>query len=350
MTTARDVGNVLEFETAVRDAIASGRGIGPRLLLAGLVDGPGEQGNGTVRADTPDEARAVVGMYRRHGFVQIKVYNLIQPDELRAITAEAHRLGMTVTGHVPFAMDAIGAVEAGMDGLEHSAFMRAMLPPEALAIEAKTGRLDPAIARFVAPDSPEVERVMRLFKERGAVLDPTLELFELFSHDRSIPLPTIEPGIEKLPPTLGWLRAAYRGTAPPESVNARLAFEKTLAVVGMLHRAGVPIVAGTDVGVYAHSLHHELELFVRAGFTPMEAIQAATVVPARAMKLDKEVGTLERGKRADVILVDGDPLRSISDIRRVSAVMTNGRFYESAALWQTSGSSPERDLNGKYAR
>jgi imidazolonepropionase-like amidohydrolase len=167
-----------------------------------------------------------------------------------------------------------------------------------------------------------------------------LGILELFSHDRSIPLATIEPGVMTLPATLSYFFAAFRGTAPPRSGDERLAFEKTLAVVGVLHRAGVPIVAGTDQAVYVHSLHHELELFVRAGFTPMEAIQAATIVPARAMKLDREVGTLERGKRADAIIVDGDPLRSISEIRRVSAVMTNGRLYESAPLWRSVGFQP----------
>ena len=89
-----------------------------------------------------------------------------------------------------------------------------------------------------------------------------------------------------------------------------------------------------------HSLHREIELYVKAGFTPMEAIQAATIVPARVMKMDKEVGTIEAGKRADLILLDGNPLESISNIRNVRQVVTGGRIYDTAKLWQSVGFKP----------
>src|SRR5262249_56751526 len=101
-----------------------------------------------------------------------------------------------------------------------------------------------------------------------------------------------------------------------------------LEVVAALHRAGVPIVAGTDQSVPGHSLHRELELYVQAGMTPMEAIQSATAVPARAMKLDRELGTIALGKRADLILAEGRPDRSISDIRKVKVVVTGGRVFD----------------------
>jgi imidazolonepropionase-like amidohydrolase len=111
--------------------------------------------------------------------------------------------------------------------------------------------------------------------------------------------------------------------------------------VGVLHRAGVTIVAGTDqLPVPGHSLHRELELYVQAGFTPMEAIQAATIVPARVMKVDSDVGTIEPGKRADLIIVDGNPLENISNIRKVKTVIANGRMYDCARLWQSVGFKP----------
>ena len=116
--------------------------------------------------------------------------------------------------------------------------------------------------------------------------------------------------------------------------------EKDLALIGLLHRAGVTLVAGTDQSVPGHSLHRELELYVQAGLTPMEAIQAATIVPARAMKRDADLGTVAAGKRADLIVVDGDPLADIRTLRRVTLVLAGGRAYEPARLWQSVGFAP----------
>jgi imidazolonepropionase-like amidohydrolase len=113
-----------------------------------------------------------------------------------------------------------------------------------------------------------------------------------------------------------------------------------IAIVGALHRAGVTIVAGTDQVVPGHSLHREIELYVKAGFTPMEAIQAATIVPARVMKVDKDLGTVEPGKVADLIILDANPLEAISNIRRVRTVISGGRTYDCAQLWQSVGFKP----------
>jgi len=113
-----------------------------------------------------------------------------------------------------------------------------------------------------------------------------------------------------------------------------------LKVTGALHKAGVPIVAGTDVGVPGHTLHREIELYVKAGFTPLEAIQAATIVPARVMKVDQEVGTIEKGKRADLIIVDANPLDNISNIRKIRFVVTQGRLFDTAKLWESVGFKP----------
>ena len=119
VTTARDLGNEFEFITAVRDPIAKGEALGPQLLLAGLVDGRGPTTFGTNWADTPEQGRAMVAKYKAAGFQQMKIYDLIKPDVLRAIAAEAHKQGMTVTGHVPRGMTAMQGVEAGMDQINH---------------------------------------------------------------------------------------------------------------------------------------------------------------------------------------------------------------------------------------
>lgn len=336
ITTARDCGNEFEFITAARSAIRSGRGIGPHLLLAGLVDGEGESGNGVIRADTPAEGRAVVHRYRSAGFDQMKIYNLVKPEVLRSIVDEAHGLGMTVTGHVPVTMSAFQAVEAGMDQINHVTFVaRAMIPEGDRSASGEAFML--AVAR-IDLESPQAKQVIEFFKEHGTVIDVTIARSELAWHSKITPVESFEPGIAKVAPELApSLNSTGVSLAPSE---AEPAFRKLLAIVGALHKAGVTIVAGTDGGTPGHSLYRELELYVRAGFTPMEAIQAATVIPARVMKLDKGVGTIEVGKRADMIIVDGNPLENISNIRKVRFVVSRGQIYESAPLWQSVGFQP----------
>jgi imidazolonepropionase-like amidohydrolase len=325
VTTARDVGNEREFIIAARDAIASGRGIGPRLVMAGIVDGSGPMSLGVIRVDTPEQARQQVQQYKEKGFQQIKIYSSVKPQIVKVITAEAHRLGMTVTGHIPIGMNAIEGIEAGMDQINHISYLTAVM-------------VDPG-SKTVDAESPQVKRVIKLLLEHHTVVDPTLALMEIIAHNTATPLSNIEPGILKVAPEL---REGLEtiGTPPAEEQNAAARFRGMLETVRVLHQAGVPIVAGTDQSVPGYSLDREIELYAKAGFTPMEAIQAATLVPARAMGMEKDSGTIEPGKRADVLLVDGNPLENISDIRKVNTVFAGGRMYQPGALWSAVGFKP----------
>jgi len=314
VTTVRDMGNESELLLALRDALASEKALGPRLLLAGLVDGGGPNAFGTVAATTPEEGRAVVGRYHDAGFQQVKLYSLLEPEVVAAISQEAHRLGMTVTGHVPAAMTLRQAVAAGMDHIAH------------LAIRDE-------------PGSEELRRTIEFLRDQGTVLDPTLSWGELLGRSTSTPIDTFQPGFPKIPAPL---RRLFDSAGNPdlEPAAARARLERGLQIVGELHRGGVPIVAGTDEGIPGHSLHREIELYVEAGLTPLEAIQAATIVPARAMRLEKDLGTVEAGKRADLVILDADPLERISNIRTVRYVVTDGRMYEAAELWRSVRFSP----------
>lgn len=329
-TTVRDVGNEFEFIVSVRDALRSGRGLGPRMLLAGIVDGDSPFALGVIRANTPEEARAVVNRYKNAGFDQIKIYSSVKPDVLAAITAAAHRLGLTVTGHIPQGMNAVQAVEKGLDQINHIQY----IPPIMLPKDRKPGT--PAVVNL---DSDEAKQAIRFLKEHGTVIDPTIALMEIITHSKDTPMSTFEPGILKVSRELsGPLNNT--GVAPAGAERAHATFEQWMAVLGALHKASIPIVAGTDQAVPGHSLHREIELYVKAGFTPMEAIQAATIIPARVMKQDKEVGTVEAGKRADLIIIEGNPLESISNIRNVRFVVAGGRLYNCAELWQSVGFKP----------
>lgn len=328
VTTARDVGNELEFIRAVRDAIKAGRGLGPRLLLAGIVDGDSPTALGVIRASNAEQAREVVTRYKNAGFDQIKIYSSIKPDVLRAICDEAHKQGLTVTGHVPTGLNAVQAVEAGMDQINHIQY----LPPVLRAKDQKPGTP-------INFDSPEAQQTIQFFKDHHTVVDPTMALMELILHTSDVPVATFEPGVAKVARELaGPLN--NMGQPPASAPQTKATYDMWIATISALHKAGIPIIAGTDQAVPGHSLHREIELYVKAGFTPMEAIQAATLIPARVMKLENEVGTVEAGKRADLILIEGNPLESISNIRNVRWVVAAGRLFNPADLWQSVGFKP----------
>jgi imidazolonepropionase-like amidohydrolase len=188
-------------------------------------------------------------------------------------------------------------------------------------------------------DSPDAHKALEFLKDHHTVVDPTIALFELFTATTAKTPASFEPGVEKIASELA---PPLTDVEPPSERSELLdkVFTKDIAIVGALHRAGVPIVAGTDQAVPGHSLHREIELYVQAGFTPMEAIQAATIVPARVMGLDKELGTVEKGKRADLILLNADPLADIHNTRKVEYVISNGEMYHTAELWQSVGFKP----------
>jgi imidazolonepropionase-like amidohydrolase len=329
ITSVRDCGNEFDYITTVRDAIQAGRGIGPRLLMAGIVDGNGPIALGAITADTPEEARAVVRRYKDAGAVQIKIYSSIKPALVPVITEEAHKLGLTVTGHVPEGMTTRQAVEAGYDGVNHIHFVARDL------LGMKRGQPLPPL-NF---KTPEARQQLALFKEHHTVFDDTIALFELFSNPTTKPLHVIEPGIDHVATPLAPALNAM-GTPPDHAEEATRRYAYMLATLRELHRQGLTIVAGTDQGIPGYTLHRELEIYVQAGFTPMEALQAATSVPAKVLGLDKDVGTVQVGKRADMLLLDGDPLADIRNTRRVAKTIAGGSVYDPAPLWESVGFKP----------
>lgn len=329
VTSVRDCGNEFDYITTVRDAIASGRGIGPRLLVAGIVDGNGPIALGAITADTPAEARAVVRRYKDAGAVQIKIYSSMKPELVPVIADEAHKLGLTVTGHVPQGMTSAQAVEQGYDGINHIHFVARDL------LGMKRGQPLPPLD-FKTPDA---RRQLALFKQHHTVFDDTIALFELFSHPAATPLNSFEPGIDHVAAPLAPALNAM-GAPPERAEESARNYRYMLATLRELHRQGLTIVAGTDQAIPGYSLHRELEIYVEAGFTPMEALQAATSVPAKVLGLDKEVGTLQVGKRADMLLLEADPLADIHNTRRIAKTIANGSVYDPAPLWESVGFKP----------
>jgi Amidohydrolase family len=242
---------------------------------------------------------------------------------------------MDVTGHVPMGMNAQQALDEGYDAINHIKFLVLDGVSER---ERRSWSRAEQFRRLAAFDlqSPPMQKLYRTLLAKHAFLDDTIALYELFMHTDAEDAAN-EPGIAKMPREL---EGMLGGVDPALSKEAAAAFDKYVALLAELHRRGVTIVPGTDIAVPGHSLHRELELYVKAGFTPMEAIVAATATCARVMHLDKEAGTLEAGKRADLLVIDGDPLADIRALRNVVTTIAQGRVYDPAALARLVGFKP----------
>ena len=284
------------------------------MLLAGIVDGAGPNGMGAIRATTAEEAREVVRRYHDAGFQQIKIYSSITLPVMRAITAEAHRLGMTVTGHVPEGINAFEAIDAGMDQINHAEYVSAV-------------------------SFPDTAKIVAAMRSHRTVLDPTLALYELLARPFTQPIDAFEPGINHVALELETPLSGF-GSPPEAAPRRRRRFDDYVEIVGTLHKAGVPIVAGTDQSVPGFSLHREIELYVKAGFKPLDALRAATIVPARVMGKESDSGTIEVGKRGDIVILDANPLENIANTRKIYRVITNGRVFDPVPLWRSVGFRP----------
>ena len=311
VTTVRDCGNEFDFINAIKEAIDGGRGIGPLILKAGIIDGKGTRSLGIIQADTKEEAIKEVDRYKNNGFVQIKIYSSVKPAIVKAICDEAHKLGLTVTGHIPNGMTLQAGVDSGMDMVNHVQYVYSIM---------KYNK-----DRFVDFQNDTTIAVIDFIKQHHVVIDPTLGVFEMSFRSTKDDITAIEPAFYTLPLPLQALLKDF-GMPPAKAEQYKSYYQSMVAIVKKLHDAGVTIVAGTDQGFPGFSVPRELELYVQSGLTPADAIQTATIIPARVMKLDNTTGSIEEGKQADIIIVDGDPLKNIRDIRNVTIVI-KGRSY-----------------------
>ena len=320
ITTARDCGGEFDLLFAVRDAIKNDHAIGPRMLLAGLIDAGGPRAFGHVTAETPEEARAAVQRYHAAGFEQIKLYTFT-PEIVKVIADEAHSLGMTVTGHVPMAAYNESR-HRGRDGLDQPSQLRD--EPSARARSERRARshgLRREAGHSVSARPPYRRRSDVELGRDGEPLegDPAR-----ISRAGDLTAPAIRREVSR-----------HGGQRHGRSA-ARAHGAEWRGDHGALPR-GRADCARLGHGSRRLGAAPRVEIYVDAGMTPLEAIQAATIVPARAMGLDKDSGTVEAGKRADLILVDGDPLKDIRNLRRVARVIADGRVYDAPALWRSAG-------------
>jgi hypothetical protein len=344
VTSARDMGNDIEDLKHLQGQWDSGTTIGPRVWKAGFIDGRGPfQAPTGLYADTAEEADAAVNRYADLGYIQIKLYSSLKPELVSGIAKTAHARGLRVSGHVPNGMIASQFVEDGADEIQHINFIflnflasqvkDTRTPERFTAVAANAAKLD--------LQSKEVNDFIALLQTHHTTVDVTLDAFEgWFTGRPGKASPDFAPMLDRLPAQVQ--RAAYNGGLPVTDQNDQLykdSYEALLRMTKRMYDAGIPILAGTD-STAGLMLHRELELEVRAGIPPAKALQIATFNAARLLKQENELGSIAPGKRADFVLVEGNPAERISDIRRCRLVMKNGTMYKSSDVYAAVGIKP----------
>jgi hypothetical protein len=344
VTGIRDMGNDIDELQHLQNEWQQGTAIGPRIWKAGMIDGhsPFQVPTG-IYADNAAQAEAAVKRYADLGYIQIKLYSSLQPDLVPGIVKLAHARGLRVSGHIPNGITASTFVEDGADEVQHINFVflnflasrvkDTRTPERFTAVGENAAKLD--------LQSKPVNDFIQLLLDHHTTVDVTLATFEsMFTGRPGQASPDFAPVLTRLPAQVQ--RAAYSGGLPVTAENDQLykdSYGAMLAMTKRMYDAGVPILAGTDA-LAGLMLHRELELEVQAGIPAAKSLQIATWNAARLLKQDKELGSIAAGKRADFVLVDGNPAEHISDIRRCRVVMKDGTLYNSADLYAAVGIQP----------
>ncbi len=340
ITGVRDMGGELEALQQWHKEIRAGTLIGPRMVISGpMLDGPQPRFPSSIAIRTPEDGRRAVDDLQRRGADFIKLQSLIPRDAVFAIADEARKQGIPFAGHVPDAVRASEASNAGQKSFEHLiGIFEGSSPLEDEFLKGPKGpgkflsTYDPARAEklFALLAKNHTWQCPTLVWERGGNL---LDEMDFARDTRAKYVPAYWKDVT-------WKRFTDQVVHEfnTDDLATRKRFvEKELEVVNAMHRAGVPFLAGTDTppGVYifpGFSLHEELQRFVAAGLTPLEALQTATLNPAKFLEMEDRLGTVEKGKLADLVLLDANPLDDIRNTQKIAAVVVNGRYLSRADL------------------
>ncbi|WP_395373661.1 amidohydrolase family protein [Marinicella sp. W31] len=344
VTSARDLANKHDDLMQTISAFDSGRAIGPHIYKAGFIDqkSPFSAPTGQL-AETLEEALNYVDWYAERGYPQIKIYSSITPAWVKPIAERIHKNGMKLSGHIPSFMTTEQAVKDGFDEIQHinMIFLNFLAGPEDdtrtpvrfTLVGEKAGSLDLA--------SKQVEQFIQLLKKSKTIVDPTVTIFHsMFLNKAGEIDPNYAMIADHLPANVrrGFLSSTMDINAENEA-QYKASAQALLAMIKKLHDAGIPLVAGTDA-IAGFTLHRELELYNQAGISPQDVLRIATLDSARVVGKDKTNGSIEVGKAADLVLLDGNPLENISAVRNVVWTIKDNHYYDAAQLYQAVGIKP----------
>jgi imidazolonepropionase-like amidohydrolase len=342
MTNYRSPGTTIEDALSIYKRRNAGDLLAPDGKISVIIDRKDPlAAQGAITVSSVQEAIAAVDKIKAAGLWGAKFYTSMKPEWIAPAAAEAHRLGLHVHGHVPAGMRPLDAVRAGYDEVTHINFIMMQAMPQDVVDKSNTAARIEGPAKYgkdVDLDSPAMKAFYAELSKRQTIVDPTLTVWEpSMTSDGSSISPEYSPFAEIAPPAVvrGWKISGYPLFGGLTRDDFRKSFAKMVGLVTRLHRAGVRIVAGTDG--YGLELVRELELYQQAGLTNAQALQTATIVPARMTSMDNRVGSIVRGKTADIILVDGDVSKNLGNLRHVDTVFLDGYRLDGEALREASG-------------
>ncbi len=354
ITSVRDTGGLMHKMLPVVERMRAEGAVAPRVFFAGpLLDGNFVVYDGVSRPEigvqnaTPGDARQMIRNLKDQGVDFIKIYEMVSPDVFEAMVETARELGLPIDSHVPLSMRA-GTAGPPVDSMEHlrnieldcasnapelhETRLEFLKNPDGLSGFALRSSLH-SLQRLPAIANHDDERCNRVIDALTSTLQvPTLRLGVLELHP-PYRKDGWEDALSRIPADVraAWVQEAADAAQNPDDDFAAFG-EWALFLTGRLHERDVPIGAGTDtpllLAVPGFSLHSELEYLVRAGLSPLEAIRSATLRPAEFFSLQDEMGTIDAGRKADLVLLDADPLVDISNTRQISAVVTKGNYYD----------------------
>lgn len=333
--------------------------LGPRMAIASpLIDGPVPFWPGSISVHTPEEARQAVDLSKQSGADFIKEYSFLPRDLYFAIADESKKQNLPFVGHVPLSVSAEEASDAGQKSMEHligilpacssreQDFQQAAQADLAGMFTAKKAAFEGPHLRQIREDllstydPVKAAQLFARFKKNGTWQCPTLTVLRSLAYRDQASFLN-DPRLKYLPRSIraSWDPAAngtIRGKTPEDYDFAKREFQKDLELVAAMNRAGVDIIAGTDVlnpfCFPGFSLPDELELYSKAGLSPADALRTATLSPARFLGREKDLGTVEAGKLADLVLLEANPLDNINNVRKISALVYDGNYYQRDAL------------------
>lgn len=313
----------------------------PRLVYAGstLNGGPADEAPHMFYLNTEEQAREAVRLNVTHGVDHIKVYSWLPRPLFLAVIDEAQKYGLPVVGHLPVEVRLTEAIQLGFKSIEHlhGLFIATSSIEDDIFKNADmSDLLGYSLAEIEASesyDSVKANKLFRKFKEKGVWPVPTIVTYLNMAKTE------IDQRSKYIPTAVQKQWAEVIRATPPEQTELMEAINfLTPGMVKKLNDAGVPMLAGSDSSfemtnfIYGISLHDELELLVKSGLTPLQALQAATLNPARYLEREQELGTVEKGKLADLVLLDKNPLEDIRNTTSISAVVLDGKLLEKQTL------------------